>query len=128
GLALLKRDTAALNDLIKKQTPADQTQFLIKLTQLTNLQEGIAKQIFENSSHKTTIHKTKLFEAEVYLCLLFSNICFAIAFCRFVSWVSFIKNCVWSAGVCFLIRSFNAAVSLFNRMDCKLWVSSSAPF
>ncbi len=51
---LKNRDTAGLDELIKQQKPAGQTAFLLKLTQLMDLQQRLGKQIFENSKHTYT--------------------------------------------------------------------------
>lgn len=51
---LLKKDTAALNELIQKQSVALQSPFLEKLTQLMDLQERVGNQIFESSRHSYT--------------------------------------------------------------------------
>lgn len=51
---LLKKDTAALDELIKKQAAVKQAPFLINLTRLMDLQQKVGRQIFENSSHTYT--------------------------------------------------------------------------
>jgi len=52
---LLKRDTAAIADLVKKQPLAVQAPFSVKLTQLMDLQERVGKQLFESSRHTYTV-------------------------------------------------------------------------
>ena len=66
---LQKKDTAAITDLVKKQTPATLMPFSLKLTQLMDLQERVGKQLYENSRY-TYIAASKNFVLWILFSLL----------------------------------------------------------